>query len=634
MAPDAPDAPAAPLPIAAAQYVRASTEHQRYSAEYQMAANAEYASARNIEIVRTYHDEAKSGLTFEGRPALRQLLADVVGGAPGYRAVLVYDISRWGRFQDIDESAHYEFLCRQAGVEVRYCAEAFENDGTAVTAVFKAVKRVMAADFSRDLSARVYRASCLSASKGFHHGSAPYGFRRMLVDAQRKPKCLLQPGERKFLMTDRVVLVPGPAEERETVRRMFQWFVEDGVDVIDIARRLTAERIPNRSGGIWQQSTVRNMLKSEIYVGIQVYGKTTQKMRAKSAPTPPSAWIRNERAVEPIVDPRTFERAQKIFSEPVRYLSNDAILTRLKALYAREGRISERAIQSDPGLPCGPTIRKRLGSTDRLHALVGSVPTRGYRCTRVTVLMRRLEHEAIGAILGLEIMPVRAAAEPLTALLRDTVSLRVYAAQPSLRPSGDWLWTCALSMATRADWNLVIRCDVPSDAAHDFLLLPRWGYRIGRVILPPELAPEFAAHRFDDLAAVLAELPLLRRLPPPEDFCRGPSKYLALRSYLESVGEDVITVSMPELTQVLGFPLPRLAQYRAWWSNYRNPKIRSVQAKAWMGAGYMGFIRPEDGTATFRRMTAWERELSACRNFPVDPVGVAAESRLAESRLT
>lgn len=41
----------------------------------------------------------------------------------------VYDVSRGGRFQDTDESAHYEFLCRRAEIAVPYCAEQFENDG-------------------------------------------------------------------------------------------------------------------------------------------------------------------------------------------------------------------------------------------------------------------------------------------------------------------------------------------------------------------------------------------------------------------------------------------------------------------------------------------------------------------------
>src|SRR5688572_8473871 len=116
--------------VSAAQYLRMSTEHQRYSLEFQGRANATYASARGYEIVRTYSDAGLSGLSLSRRPALKQLLADVVGGDPGFGVIVVYDVSRWGRFQDPDESAHYEFLCRQAGVRVEYASEPFENDGT------------------------------------------------------------------------------------------------------------------------------------------------------------------------------------------------------------------------------------------------------------------------------------------------------------------------------------------------------------------------------------------------------------------------------------------------------------------------------------------------------------------------
>jgi hypothetical protein len=38
----------------------------------------------------------------------------------------------------------------------------------------------------------------------------------------------LQPGEQKSLQTDRVVLVPGPTEERAVVRRIYRSFVHDG----------------------------------------------------------------------------------------------------------------------------------------------------------------------------------------------------------------------------------------------------------------------------------------------------------------------------------------------------------------------------------------------------------------------
>ena len=102
--------------VRAAEYVRMSTDHQKYSTENQAEAIRQYALARDIEIVRTYTDAGKSGLKIEGRDALKKLIDDVQNGATDFEMVLVYDISRWGRFQDADESAYYEFLCREAGI--------------------------------------------------------------------------------------------------------------------------------------------------------------------------------------------------------------------------------------------------------------------------------------------------------------------------------------------------------------------------------------------------------------------------------------------------------------------------------------------------------------------------------------
>ena len=95
--------------LRAAQYVRMSTEHQQYSPENQKSAIAAYALDHDIEIVNTYEDDGRSGITLRNRPALVKLLKDVLDQARPFDAVLVYDISRWGRFQDVDESAHHEY---------------------------------------------------------------------------------------------------------------------------------------------------------------------------------------------------------------------------------------------------------------------------------------------------------------------------------------------------------------------------------------------------------------------------------------------------------------------------------------------------------------------------------------------
>lgn len=111
--------------IPAAQYVRMSDEQQVHSIENQKVAIQEYAAARGFKIVKTYADSNKSGVEAKRRTALQALLKDVVGGNAMYQAILVYDVSRWGRFPNNDEAAYYEFLCQSSGIPLHYCAEPF-----------------------------------------------------------------------------------------------------------------------------------------------------------------------------------------------------------------------------------------------------------------------------------------------------------------------------------------------------------------------------------------------------------------------------------------------------------------------------------------------------------------------------
>ena len=164
-----------------------STEHQQYSTSNQMDAIREYAKQRGLEIAKEYSDEGKSGLNIQGRDSLAQMLRDVQEGRAEFACILVYDVSRWGRFQDADESAYYEYICRQAGVAVHYCAEQFENDGSPVSTIVKGVKRAMAGEYSRELSSKVFQGACRLVQRGFRQGGAAgFGLRRVLLDQRRQ----------------------------------------------------------------------------------------------------------------------------------------------------------------------------------------------------------------------------------------------------------------------------------------------------------------------------------------------------------------------------------------------------------------------------------------------------------------
>lgn len=201
--------------IPAAQYLRMSTEHQQYSLLNQSAAIASYAEQNGFHVVRTYQDSGRSGLGIKNRPGLTNLLRDAMLRKCGFEAVLVYDVSRWGRFQDCDEAAHYEFLCKRAGIPVHYCSEQFRNDGSITSLLLKTIKRTMAAEFSRELGVKVYTGQARLAAMGYKMGGpAIYGLRRMLVDTGGNCVREVKPGEHKVLSTHRVILIPGPTVAR------------------------------------------------------------------------------------------------------------------------------------------------------------------------------------------------------------------------------------------------------------------------------------------------------------------------------------------------------------------------------------------------------------------------------------
>ena len=71
-------------------------------------------------------------------------MSDVEKKQVHFSALFVYDVRRWGRFRDVDESAYYEYVLKGAGIRVHYCAEQFENDGSMSSSALKTLKRSMA----------------------------------------------------------------------------------------------------------------------------------------------------------------------------------------------------------------------------------------------------------------------------------------------------------------------------------------------------------------------------------------------------------------------------------------------------------------------------------------------------------
>jgi len=364
----------------AAQYVRMSTDHQKYSIQNQADAIAEYAACRGFDVVRTYKDEGRSGLRLGGRDALKQLIADVRNRQTDYGAILVYDVSRWGRFQDADESAYYEFICRDAGIQILYCAEQFENDGSVASTILKSVKRAMAGEYSRELSNKVFIGQCRIVKMGFWRGGqAPYGLRRELLDEYGQPRMQMEYRQRKILQTDRVILKPGPITEIETVRRVFKSYVVEKKSITQIAAELNSEQILTTRGHPWSPNAVDIMLTNETYLGNVVFNRKSFKLQGKYVDNPPEMWIRHDKALAPIISPAIFKKAQKLRTKRIERMTDEEALDRLAALWRRKGHLSQKIIEDAEGVPSPTTYIARFGSIANAYTRIGFELSARYR---------------------------------------------------------------------------------------------------------------------------------------------------------------------------------------------------------------------------------------------------------------
>lgn len=491
----------------AAEYVRMSTDHQQYSTANQSQAIRDYAARHGFRIERTYEDSGKSGLNLDDRQALKQLIEDVQNGSAEYSTILVYDVSRWGRFQDADESAYYEYICKRAGISVRYCAEQFENDGSPVSTIVKGVKRAMAGEYSRELSVKVFDGQRRLIELGYRQGGpAGFGLRRQLIDQNGVAKAELVRGEHKSIQTDRIVLIPGPEQEIETIRFIYEAFVAQGQSEREIADSLNSRSITTDLARPWSRATVHQILINEKYIGNNVWNRCSCKLKGRRIHNPPEHWIRHDRAFEPIVDEDTFRSAQAIISERCRRYSDEELLDVLRGLLEQHGYLSGIIIDELEVGPSSSAYRTRFGSLVRAYELIGFRPDRDYRYIEINRALRRLYPDFIAStVRGIEEIggSVRQDAETDLLTVNDefTASLCLVRSQETM--AGAFRWKIRFDAGLRPDITVAIRMNQMNSAVLDYYLLPRFEMEADQVALAEHNGLALDAYRFDALDMLL-----------------------------------------------------------------------------------------------------------------------------------
>ena len=491
----------------AVMYVRMSTESQDYSTDHQRAKIREYAASHDIPIIREYVDDGKSGLDIKGRAGLSSLMRDVQSAKPDFSHIIVYDISRWGRFQDIDEAAYHEHTCRRAGIEVVYCGEKFANDGGLYASLLKSMKRVMAAEYSRDLSEKVFAAQCRFIEMGFKQGGhAGFGLRRLALKACGTPRVILEHGESKFSATDRVILVLGPDDEVTTVRRVYSLYMEHGFSERAIVRLLNVEKVRNEWDRTWTYDMVHTILTNPKYYGALAYNRRTCKLSKPRTRNAPDKWIVNPDAFDGIVSRELFEAVQVERARRMRRYDKSELIALLQGCHQRHGKLSAKIIAEDSALPDPDLFVRTFGSLVLAYDAAGLPRLRAYTFAgriKLAGLRKKLlaQVERLARAAG---ATVERAQGRSTIRLNSDLHVRVEVAVPYEPRVGSRNWR--VFPKPGIDFIITGRLDRETGELIDYFLVSAADLATGPIYLKESNLERYSSLRFPALEAMFGSL--------------------------------------------------------------------------------------------------------------------------------
>jgi DNA invertase Pin-like site-specific DNA recombinase len=480
-----------------------STDLQKYSTEHQLEAIRGYAEQRGYTIVHVFEDSGRSGLRMDGRDGLQSLMLEVQSGSADFQAILVYDVSRWGRFQDADEGAYHEHVCSRAGIRVHYCAEQFDNDGSIGSILLKNVKRVMAGEYSRELSVKVFAGQCRLIEHGFRQGGpAGFGLRRLLIDEGRNPKAELGRGDRKSLQTDRVVLTPGPIEEIEHVHSIYSMFVEDGKPEREIALELNRRGILSDLGRPWTRASIHQILTNEKYIGNNIFNRVSYKLKQRRIVNHPDTWVRADGVFPSIVDRALFERARAIIHQRGNHYSDEELLSLLQVVLHEEGSLSGLIIDEREGMPSSSLYRSRFGSLLRAYNLIGYSPDRDYKYIEINQHIREAFPGVLSEIVaGIENAGGFVVRDPVNHLLaiNGEFTASIVLARSFVTRTGSLRWQIRFDTGLAPDVTVAVRLDRSNEQPLDYYVLPSLDMNTNRIRMAEDNPLSLDAYRFESL---------------------------------------------------------------------------------------------------------------------------------------
>jgi hypothetical protein len=361
----------------------------------------------------------------------------------------------------------------------------------------------MAAEYSRELGVKVVDGQRNLARRGFDLGGGPpYGLKHVIVDQSKTPVDKVLRGARKAFTTDRVILAPGPRSEIKVVQLIFYRYVNLLESTVRVADYLNDRGIRTRSGRLWWPSHIRHILQNEKYIGTQVYGWTSTRLKTKRIVNYPAARIRTPNAFKAIVDPELFDRAQQILHSR-RMLSKDELLSKLRRAVKKYGVMTYEEMRHRRGVPGPGTYAWRFGSLANAYALIGEI-VRAPHVSRGRHNGNRLRRPILDAVLRRLRGDGRSVTVHGCRLRIDSRwDCRVHIARRRTDRAKTARWPVRLREHSPADFHLVARISADGESMLDYYVVPAEIGRTFPTVLKVRNGVEIDKFRVRELSAAI-----------------------------------------------------------------------------------------------------------------------------------
>lgn len=261
-----------------------------------------YCEQNGIKLVREFTDDGYSGGNFD-RPGFRQMMRELDRGLAN--TVITKDLSRLGR--DMRESSYYaEQFFPEHGIRYIAIADNFDSENENLMAPFQFAMNEV---YLRDGSRKVKDVLKTKRNDGLYCACPPYGYKK----APRN-KNLLVPDEVTAPVVQRIFYA---AANGESSRKIAEALNKDGVIPPLKYRVLYRDDFSDegaaRASDLWNYTTVKRILKNEVYLGHTLLGKTKKasvKSQKKLA-VPPEMWAVTRNTHEPLISEEIFQKARE-----------------------------------------------------------------------------------------------------------------------------------------------------------------------------------------------------------------------------------------------------------------------------------------------------------------------------------